>query len=217
MSDSELAVSQSSVPDLVRTPAFEISAEDVALPRLKLGQYMSNFVQENQVPAGALFTHVGQDDPDPQVLYEAGDDEGLRFHVLDMRRGKSVSADGELVTYDYNDPDAPADAWVTYDYTVVLPDHGDDFPVKWLLTRTGRPAAQQINLVLAKAASAGPHWNVAFEVTTVQRSNDKGKYFVPRVKHVEAKEEDIELANKLAAMISPDQAAVASPGDEPAI
>lgn len=201
MSDA-LEKTNSNVPDLVRTPALEIGAEDVALPRLKIGQYMSDQVKESLVKPGSLFVSLGSDDPDPQTLWEPGDDEGVVIHVLGMTRGKSVSEGGELVLFDYNDPDAPADAWVTYNYVVAIPEHVDDVPAKWLLTRTGRPAAQQMNTVLARQAGAKAPYEIAFEVSTAKRENKKGEFFVPRVKFVEAKKENVETAARLASLIS---------------
>jgi hypothetical protein len=212
MATNEIEEHKSNVPALANTPALDIGAEDVALPRLKIGQYMSAAVQEGDVEAGVLFTSLGADDPDPVVA-----ETPLLIHIIGMTRGKSVSEDGELITYDYHDPDAPADAWVTYNYVAVLPEVDPDFPVKWLLTRTGRPAAQQLNIVLAKTSAAGPPWTQAFEITTAERENKKGKYYVPRVRHVEAKPENIEIAEKLAVMVSPDAASVQSSGDEPSI
>src|SRR5688500_154213 len=179
-----LEQSKAQVPALVRTPAFDFGAEDIALPRLKIGQHMSNQVQEGSVAPGSLFTTLGQGDPDPVTLYELGDDKGLTIHVLSMERGKSIAEGGELVLYDYNDPDAPPDAWVTYNYVVALPEHDSEIPHKWLLTRTGRPAAQQMNLILMRSAGVKPPYEIAFEVTTAQRENPKGKFFVPRVKHI---------------------------------
>lgn len=214
MASNEIAETGSNLPALASTPALEITAEDVALPRLKIGQFMSELVQEGTVGAGDLFTTLGADDPDPTVL---DSDDGVLFHVLSMHRGKSVSEGGELYTYDYNDPDAPADAWVTYNYVVVLPEVDTTIPYKWLLTRTGRPAAQQINLVLTRTAAAGPPWEQAFRVSTSQKENKKGKYFVPRVRHVEADKDNVAAAQELAVMISPDSASVAATGEDPAI
>lgn len=197
-----LEKTNSNVPDLVRTPALEITAEDVALPRLKLGQYMSDQVKDSLVKPGSLFVSLGSDDPDPQSLWEPGDDEGVIVHVLGMTKGKSVSEGGELVLFDYNDPDAPPDAWVTYNYVVAIPEHVQDVPAKWLLTRTGRPAAQQMNTVLARQSGKKPPYELAFEVTTAKRENKKGEFFVPRVKFVEAKAENTEIATNLAQMIA---------------
>lgn len=215
MATNEIAEQKSNVPALATTPSLDIGVEDVALPRLKIGQFMSPLVQEKVVDAGDLFTSVGADDPDP-VIIDQGDD-GVLFHVLDMQRGKSASVDGELTIYDYNDPDAPENAWVTYNYVVVLPEVDPDFPVKWLLSRTGRPAAQQINLVLTKASAQGPPWNQAFRVTTAERSNDKGKYYVPRIKHVEADAANVAICDTLAVMVSGDAASVQATGEDPAI
>lgn len=216
MATNEIAESKSNVPALAGPRPLEIGADDVALPRLKIGQFMSALVQDGVVEAGSLFTSLSADDPDPVILDDQKG-EGVLFHVLDMRRGKSVSEDGELTVYDYDDPAAPEDAWVTYNYVVVLPEEDADFPVKWLLSRTGRPAAQQINLVLAKTSAQGPPWNQAFRVTTAERSNAKGKYYVPRIKHVEADPANIEIANNLATMIDPDAASTQATGEDPAI
>lgn len=205
------------VPALAQTPATEITADDVALPKLKIGQFMSNAVQENLVPAGSLFTSLDQDDPDPQVLWEPGNDDGVTFYVLSLRKGKSVSEGGELVTFDFNDPDAPPDAWVTYTYAIAIPEVDEDLPFKFLLTRTGKPAAQQINLILKKNAAAGPSYGIAFEVRTAERSNDKGKFFVPRVRQVEADAKQVEVAERLALMIAGEPAAAQATGDEPSI
>lgn len=201
MSDA-LEKTNSNVPDLVRTPALEIGAEDVALPRLKIGQYMSDQVKQSLVKPGAVFVSLGSDDPDPQSLWEPGDDEGVVIHVLGMTRGKSVSEGGELVLFDYNDPDAPPDAWVTYNYVVAIPEHVQDVPAKWLLTRTGRPAAQQMNTVLARQAGSKAPYEIAFEVSTAKRENKKGEFFVPRVKFVEAKKENIEISVNLSQLIA---------------
>jgi hypothetical protein len=205
---------------LAPTPASdEITGEDIALPRIYIGQFMSGHVQDGAAKAGSIYTATGADDPDPQTLYD-GKGDGLLFHVLAMRKGKSYSDGGELTLYDFNDPAAPAEAWVTYNYVVCLPEHEDgaDLPFKWLLTRTGRAAAQQINLVLKKTAAKGPSWENAFRVTTSQRENAKGKFFVARVKPVEADKKNVEIAANLAGMIASKPAdTFVETGEAPAI
>lgn len=206
------------VPDLVRTPALEIEAEDIALPRLYLGQYMSAHVQEDRVEPGSIFTALGSDDLEPNVLWEPGQEGGVVFHVLAMRKGKSITVDGELELYDYNDPEAPPEAWVTYNYVIALPEVDEDVPYKWLLTRTGRPAAQQVNMVLKKTAALGPAHTQAFEAFTAPRENPKGKFFVPRVRSTEALDKNVQTAASLTAIIAgqPDEP-VDRPSTEPAI
>lgn len=213
----EIAKQESAVPDLVRTPALEIDHEDVALPRIKIGQFMTGQVQEGLVKAGDIFASTSEDDADVLRKQDAKDD-GLLFHVLTMRKGKSATIDGELETYDFHDPAAPADAWTTYNYFVCLPEVDDEVPYKWLLTRTGRPAAQTINTVLKKNTVRGPAWANAFRVTTAQRENQKGKFYVARVRSVEADPKHTEAAEALAVMMqSAPVAASAGATDEPAI
>lgn len=209
---------ESKVPDLVATPALTITAEDVALPRLYIGQYMSQAVQEQRVKAGCIFSATGKDDPDPQVLWEHGSKkDGVRFHVIGLRKGKSISDGGELVLFDYDDQAAPPDAWVTYNYTLAVPEVDQDVPFKLLLTRTGRPAALKINTVLKKNAILGPAWDSAFVLTTAARENAKGKFFVAQVTPVAAQPDHVKVAESLALMMSSSAPEVDATGEEPAI
>lgn len=217
----EVATTQDAgVPALAYSPAQGLTGEDIALPALKLGQFMSDHVQEGRVPAGSIFAATGADDPDPVILWEQGDTDKLRFYVLALKKGKSVSADGELVLFDYNDPDAPAEAWVTYQYTIAIPSADEGMPYKFLLTRTGKPAAQQINTILTKN-NATPAYKLAFELDCKERSNKKGKFFVPRVSHVEATEAEAGVAENLSNLVNADptagQAGPADRAEEPGI
>lgn len=209
---------ESTLPAL-RGPVLDISAEDVTLPRLAVGQFMSNVVQEGLVTAGSLYLHVGQDDGDPNVLFDPKNDkgDGVLIHVIGLRKGKSLVVDGQLLRFDYNDPDAPSEAWVTFDYFVALPEVDDTVPGKFLLTRASAPAAKQINLVLLKGAQAGKAAHeLAFRVSSVARENAKGKYFVVRVKPVEADAAHVALAQGMVDMVA-GSAVEKSAGDAPAI
>lgn len=206
------------VPALVRTPALEITAEDVALPRIYLGQYMTEAVKNQLVKPGCIFAASGPDDPDPLVLWKPEDKEGVLFHVLALKKGKSFSDGGELQLYDYNDPSAPAEAWITYNYTLALPSVDEEVPYKLLLTRTGRNTAKQINTVLKKNEGRGPAWATAFRLTAVQRENAKGEFFVPRVAVVnEPDKQSVEAAERLAIMIAGARADFDSTREEPEI
>lgn len=204
---------KAAVPDLVRTPALDIGAEDVALPRIHIAQFSSKAVQNDLVKPGILYSSVGQDDPEPVELAAP-----LLLHVLTMKRAKSYSEKGgDLERYEYNDPDAPAGAWVTYDYTVVLPAYDADVPYKFLMTKSGRPAAQQVNTVLIRHAQSGPPWELAFEVHTAERTNDKGKYWIPQVRQVETKPENVAVAEALGIMMSSSAVEASSTGSQPDI
>lgn len=209
---------KAALPELAPTPALDIDANDVALPRLKAGQYMSPQVQEQMAKFGDLFVSLGEDDPDPHILWSLGDEGGVTIHVIDMYKGKSLSDGGELTLYAFDDPDAPKEAWVTYNYIIAIPEHDDYLPCKWMLTRTGRTAAQQMNTILKKNEAKGPAYVNAFEVTTVHRENAKGKFVIPRVRHVEADPKNIEIASKMAEMVAgrPADSAVQAT-DEPGI
>jgi hypothetical protein len=196
---TDITTVSSNLPAVINHSPLDIGAEDIALPRLKIGQFMSGVVQDGDVKAGAIFSSTGEDDA--EVLYNHGDKQGVLIHVLAMTRGKSVSEGGELFTYAYNDPEAPAEAWVTYNYVVCLPEVDTELPFKWLLTRTGAPAAKQINTVLRRNAALPPY-GLAFRVETKQKENQKGKFFVPRVTPVDASAPHVEAAAKLASMIA---------------
>lgn len=189
------------VPELYHPP-MDLDAADIALPTIKIGQDMSVAVQEGPINRGDIFTQLSADDPDPQFLVKTG--EPIRFHVLSLRKGKSVSVDGRLQTFGFNDPDAPDEAWTTYTYTVVLPDVDQDVPYKVLFTKTGRPAAQVINMALMRNAGKAAPWASAFTLSSAPATNKKGqKYFVPRVNGVEAKAADVELAASMAQRLAP--------------
>lgn len=214
-------VATAGVKDLVRptsAPPLEIDAEDVALPRLYIGQYMSDAVKDQLVSPGAIYVGAGADDPDPNVLWspDQDKDKGPVFHVLSLFKGKSVTTGGELVLFQFNDPEAPADAWTTYNYTIAIPEADNQVPFKWLLTRTGTPAAKQINTALVKAAGTPP-WEIAFRVHSDKRENAKGEYFVPRITTVEATSESVAVSAELAQMISGRSSDFTATGEAPAI
>lgn len=223
MTGTEVAsAAPSAVPALIQTPALEIEVSDVALPRIYVGQFMSQAVRDRLVNPGDVFTATGQDDGDPTVLWENGSDEetGPVLYVLGMKRGKSYSEPGgELELYDYDDPAAPEKAWVTYNYWVSMPAVDDQVPFKFLLTRTGAPAAKQMNTVLKKHSISGPPWEVAFRLTSAERKNAKGQFYVARVALVDAVADDVAVAANLAQQIatSATETAPVASGDEPAI
>lgn len=207
-----------SVPALIHQPALEIEAEDVALPRMYLGQFTSDHVKDKStdVAPGDIFTATGSEDPEPKVLWN-GEGDGVLFYVLGMRKGKSLSVDGELETWTFDDPDAPVEAWTTYNYFLYLPEVDQDVPYKWLCTRSAKPAAQQINTVLKRAEGKGPSWSIAFRVVTAHRKKGQNEWFVPRVHQVEADEEQVAQAERLAEMLAGVSAEAQATGDEPAI
>lgn len=214
---------EAQVPDLIRTPALTITADDIALPRIYIGQYMTGAVQEGLVKAGQIFTANGKDDPDPNVLWSKDEDPDsenpVRFYVLHLRKGKSWSAGPgeELELFDFDDPNAPSDAWVTYNYTVCVPSVDADVPFKLLLTRTGKNAALQINTVLKKNSAAGPAWVNCFGLTAVLRENTKGKFYVPRISIRDASQDEVAIADRIGLDMSASTMDAPATGSQPQI
>lgn len=197
----------------------EISAEDIALPRVKVAHSSSQQAQDGLVRMGQIFSAFGRDDADPTVLYdpkEDGDNEGVLFHVLGMRKGWSLNTEDGFQTWADNDPSRPEEAWRTYDYFLCLPEVDADLPYRFLFTKSAKAQAQKINLLLKKSAADGPH-KLAFRVTTAERSNDKGRWFVPQVKSVPADKKNIAAAETLLEMVASAPAPAAPAGPAPAI
>lgn len=217
---SELATTGGSVPALYN-PQTEIDASDISLPRVKIGQFMSAAVQDDLVKAGVIYSSLGQDDLDPEVLWDPkakGDNPGLLFHILDLRKGWSASVDGDLKTFRDDDPERPDDAWRTYDYIVCLPEHDPELPFKLMFTRTGMAAAKKINFVLKKNAAKGPSYQSAFRLSTAARENDKGKFFVPLVSTVDGEAKNVQAAEGLIGLVAATPRTDAqTSGDAPAI
>lgn len=209
---------EAQVPDLVRSSQIEIDATDIQIPRIKIGQYSTWQVKKKLVEGGDIFSATSKEDPEPQVLWgNESSDPGVLFHVLSMKRRKSLSVDGELESWDYNDPDAPPEAWVTYNYVVTCPEVDPDIPFNLLLTKTGQPAAKRVNTVIARNQQTVPAHSLAFRMTTDARSNPKGDYWVPIVAQVDATDDGKAVAATLFEQINSGAIDTAPVGEEPAI
>lgn len=194
------------VPALRHSATSEIEQGDLAFPKMKLGQYTSDHVKQQLVKPGSIFTCLNADDADPVVLWtptKKGENAGVIVHVLDMFKGKSLSEGGELqMWYGKELVNAPPEAWTTYNYVIAIPEFDAEVPARWLLTRSGKNTAQQINMVLKKEEGRTPAWGIAFEVTTAERSNAKGEWFVPQVRRVDAKPDNVGIAENMIAMVA---------------
>jgi hypothetical protein len=216
----DLSTTQNSAVPALYDPANTITNEDVILPKLKVGQYSSGLVQDEIVPAGALFTVTDAEDPEPVVLAETKDKNGVVVHVLSTpRKGWSYSDDeetgGELLRWAFDDPERHPKAWVTYTYPVLIPEADTDVPYTLLLTRSNKPTALKINTVLKRNAGSGPPWATAFRLTTQRRERGNNKWFVVQASPVEAKPEHVALAEKLVQDMTGTTADVQATGEEP--
>lgn len=191
-------------PALANTPALDIDSGDIILPRVKIAHTSSVAFQNGAVRFGDLYSAAGKEDPDPEVLRDVDStDEGVLFHVIGIKKGKSATVDKQFTTYDFNDPNAPVDALVTYDYTVCLPEVDAGLPYKWLMSSSASgPAAKSINMLLKRNEENGPPFLLAFRATTKPRENPKGKFYSLLVRQVEATPENIKATEALAILIA---------------
>jgi hypothetical protein len=193
----------SAVPALYQPAALDLGGSDVAMPRVYIGQGLSNAVSDGTAKMGDVYLANGKDDPEPEIQWsERSRDAGLLFSILGLKRGKSLNVEGELETWDYNDPEAPEDARTTYDYTVALPE-ASDMPARLLLKSTSTGTARQINLILAKAQRDGiPPYSIGFRLTSKRRKNDKGTFFVAQATREDLRDDAVEFAAGLAELVA---------------
>lgn len=197
---TEVSTTGTSVPALQGPSAFDLDLSDVALPRLYVGQYSSQQVKDRLVEAGTAYLAQGKEDTEPVEL-----EQPIRFHVFALRKGLSAEVNGELESYPAGSPDAPPDAYPTYNYVVGLPQTDQSWPVKFLLKKSGLSAARKINTTIVQKVQAGePPHTAAFDLNFAFRQSTKGDYWVAVVNTAVADEEDLAKVDSLAALV-PDE------------
>lgn len=224
MATQELEKATTAVPALIRTPALEIDAEDVTLPKLKLGQYTADAVKAQLVKPGSLYTTTGPDDPEPVILLapegkskDTQGQDGVVFYVLGMTKHWFLSEEGsaDFETWDFNDPNRPENAWLTFVYTIAIPAVDEAVPFVYVMTKSAKPSAKQINTALVK--SGRPPWHTAFVLTTKHKQKNNNEWFIPIVTTTATSDDDIQVAERLAVMVSGKTAEFQATGEEPAI
>lgn len=223
MSNDVAVRATAEVAPLYDRSTFDVDASDFALPKVYICQPLTKSVQDGLAKPGDVIVAAGPEDPDAEVVVEFKNPaDGLLFHVLRMDKGKSFSENnGPLQTWAFNDPEAHPDAWVTYFYTLALPEVDGDMPHKLLLTRSNQGTAKRINMQLGKALQKGGNlYDLAFRLTTEPRQKDNHKWHVVVVKLATATQDGIDTAESLSDMVNANtapQAALAAPTEAPAI
>lgn len=200
------------VPALAPTPATTLTAEDIVVPRLYVGNQMSKAVKRKLASFGDIYIAQGADDPDAQVLWEFGSSQpGVLIHVLGVLKRKSYTPGGSapLQMWDFEDPTAHPDAWTTYNYTLFLPEVDPDMPAKLLLTKSGRGTAQRINTVLARN-NPQPLYASAFRLTSAERTKDDNEWTIFQASQVTADAKHVSQAAELYELVAPGLAREAS-------
>jgi hypothetical protein len=180
-----------------------IGPEDLALPRLMLGQPTSVAVQEQIVPAGSLFVAHEAADPAPTIIYKPGQKTGAVIHAIGFRKvWCHRSDDDKFIVADRlpTDTIGPGeDAQPGYEMAVLVPAFDTGMPVSWLLKSTGMSAGKRIYTETIKQGVA--LWSLAWSVTTSPRQNDKGRWFAPVAKLDKPKPVNVKAAAQAAQLL----------------
>jgi hypothetical protein len=190
---------QNQLPQLASTAASIITADDVALPRIYVGQPVSHSVASGNAKAGSIYAAADAEDPEPVLLYEPGRP-GLVIYPLRLVKGWSLPQAGEFRTFAYEDPNVPEDAWLAYHYDLLVPAVDLELPCRFTLSKTGTPTARKINTVI-KRHEPRPPWELAFLLTTMPRQNERGRWFVAQAASAKPKPEHVHRAAEIAALM----------------
>jgi hypothetical protein len=181
--------------------AAEITSEDLALPRLYVGQPGSEQVQNDRVPLGSLYLAVDKDDPEPVAVYQQGGP-GLLIHMLAMKKVWCFTDEGgsfRVVAESTPGLTADYDYQRGYQMILCLPTFDRELPVSALFKSTAIPTGKKIITAITKSKAAP--WESAFELTTVPRSNQKGRWHMPVAATVKPVAKNVKAAAELAELI----------------
>lgn len=221
---SEVAVKESSVALAERPQGLplEISAGTIRVPKIKKGEPLAAAVRDGYANFLDIYTTTGSEDTNPKVIAKAdvkagqtADGNAVVLHVLAVREGRSETVNDELVSYtlqggrwvsSFDGSEAGQNAYVTQTYVVCLPEVDGSTPFELMLYRTSLPAAKNINTALVEHVNkGGAPWELAFELTTLKRSNSKFTWGVFQARSAEANDANVatalDLASQLAAIL----------------
>jgi hypothetical protein len=94
----------------------------------------------------------------------------------------------------------PLGAMRGYDFAVLIPAYDLRLPCSWLVKSSAMACGQRILTMIARAENP-LSWSLAFALTTVQRQNEKGRWFVPQAMKVAAKPKNVEAAGEAAELL----------------
>lgn len=184
-----------------RSAAETIGAEDLAIPRMMVGQPTSGAVQDGLVASGAIYVGSDANDPEPVIVHKPGAKTGVLVHPIALRKQWACTDEaGDFRLADYLAAEVPEDAQLAYTFVLLVPEYDPELPVSLMLKSTGTQTAKKICLAIKRAEPAPP-WSVAFRLTTVPRQNDRGRWHVPQAISAEADPKHVGQAGVLAAML----------------
>ena len=220
MAGKAIAQTEAQLPELAptRDEDFSVDAADIQPPRIKAASPTTGAAADGLVPNFCVFSQKGREDDEPQILVEAGDTAGVKVYVLRMYKTKSANVNpnnwneemrrgGELRSWKFDDPSAPAFAKTQYNYVLYVPASEDsDLPHNLLLGNTSAPAARAINTLLAQRKQDGhPIHTQAFALWAEKREREMdgqvNRWAVFKSRPVDADPAEVAEATRLLGMI----------------
>lgn len=205
------------VPDLAPTPASTITAEDIAIPTIYMGHRAQSLVEAGFAKAGDIYAALGQDDSEVEILWEAKTaGEGVLILPLFMFKSFSYSpgVGQQLEMWPFeakgrpypdgpplDDPDPRKRAWLTYNFTLYLPEVDPDMPYKTRFYRSGAPAALKINQVTSRNHDK-PSYTNAWRWTTAQKQKPQ-VHTIPQLLPAQPTDEQVAGAARLFELLVP--------------
>lgn len=178
----------------------QITAEDLAIPRLCIGQPGSGAVQDGHVPAGSIYLATDASDPEPVVIYRPDQKVGVRVHLLTVEKVWVWTDEDKTfrVAAEYAS-DVPEEARRGYQLILSVPEFDSELPVSGLFKKTAIPTAKKILTTVAKSKVAP--WESAFLLTTTQKANKEGRWHIPLATTVKAQQKHVQQAASLALLL----------------
>lgn len=218
-SKSVATVEPSTVPALVNTPSSsQITAEDIAIPTVYLGQTAQTQVSSGNAGPGDIYTAQNQDDSEANVLWdyvEPAVEPGVLIVPLHLRKSWSYSpgVGQQLEMWPFeargraypdgpplDDPDPRKRAWLTYNYVGFLPEVDAEMPFKLRFYRSSAPAAQKINGILARDPEHFHGWRM---VTVKRTRQGMQPWYIPQLATVDLTDDQQAAAVRLFNMLKP--------------
>lgn len=157
-----------------------ITADDVSLPRMRIVQTSGDHFKARRFEEGDIVIGAASDDVNAEKV---GDSEnGVVFHVLDMVKKKSGEDEaGNYRSYNLGDPETPAGAKDSYEYTLCIPEFDTMMPVLYTFGGSAARIGEGINTALAKHQQSAAPYELAFKMTTAVKQRDRNTWAAPVV------------------------------------
>lgn len=206
-----LEATQSKLPAVRTTGTQDLTAADVAFPRIYVGQAKSPAVEAKAAQTGDIYLANDGNDLDPIIVAPEG--ESVTVYLLGrpnkyLERKEDKRNNIEFGRWAIDNPDAPppgreSGVYTVYEYPIAVPGHEDDLPVRLTLKRSGVPAARKLNTALLRQGS-NPPYDLAFELSAREQFNaaSQSKYQVFAVKAVDGTPEGRKVAENLYSIIA---------------